>query len=620
MEKRWTLFLIVTILIYLFFMSSVSRRQKEMRERQKKQQEALVTEEQEAKEKEVSPAPEPEKEGEPVLETGEQPEPEQIPLPPSKEPEYITINTDFYQVELTTRGGRPSRWDLLTPEGIASPESPETKAIPLIEHLGYEEERELPLEIEFREYRATKSYSVLNRMVFDHELRELPSGDIEVIFKSPAIDGISITKRYLFRPSSHVTDLTVTLHNETESNIHLNDKGRGLGVSWGPGLGALVDLKDRYEKRYSRSVYCLEEGDVKGFKPSEDAEDITGEIEWGGQNTRFMLATIIPTEKQGVFFKSVVKTKNLFDEEGDKRELTVLPATATLWLDKTLLDANTSKSFSFKIFVGPRKYNLLKDSGHQLSGAMFYTHMGWLQSLCILLLYILHWLQSLVGNYGIAIIGLTLLVRIATYPLTHKGMKLQAKAMAEQAKLRPLIDELNKKYKDNPQLKNKKMMELYKEHGINPLGFLRGCLPLLIQMPIFISLYFLLSESFELRGAGFLWIKDLSSPDKLFKFGTTLPFLGEYLNLLPILMGTSQIIVSRYSSAASADPSQKTMMYFFPLFFMFIVYNLSSGLVLYWLVSNVLQAGQQFIINRHMKREEAGKKAPGELKEKPSKA
>ena len=148
-------------------------------------------------------------------------------------------------------------------------------------------------------------------------------------------------------------------------------------------------------------------------------------------------------------------------------------------------------------------------------------------------------------------------------------------------------------------------MELYKEHGINPLGFLRGCLPLFIQMPIFISLYFLLSESFELRGAGFLWIKDLSSPDQLFKFSVSLPFLGHYLNLLPILMGASQIIVSRFTASASVDPSQKTMMYFFPIFFTVIVYNLSSGLVLYWLTSNILQAGQQFIINKHMKKEQS---------------
>jgi YidC/Oxa1 family membrane protein insertase len=184
-------------------------------------------------------------------------------------------------------------------------------------------------------------------------------------------------------------------------------------------------------------------------------------------------------------------------------------------------------------------------------------------------------------------------------------MKLQAKAMAEQAKIRPYIEEINEKYKDNPQMKNKKIMELYKEHGINPLGFLRGCLPLLIQMPIFISLYFLLSETFELKGETFLWIRDLSGPDKLVTFGMTLPVIGRYLNLLPILMGVSQIFVSKYSSSAAADPSQKTMMYFFPIFFMFIVYNLSSGLVLYWLISNILQSGQQMIINKHMKQEGA---------------
>lgn len=603
MNKRWLQFLLVTLIIYLIFLPKLTRQSRNKRKEQAAQEEILP----------------PGKDGAGSLSdrgttatllSAEKKAPTK-PLPDRETPPedtvketIIPVETGTYYVELTNLGGRPATWDFIH-SNSSDGDDASTHAIPLIQYLGEDRYRELPLEVDFREYNSRYAFGHLNNTIFDHKIKTLPNGDIEVLFTSPPMEGIFITKKYVFHKKSHMTDLTVTLHNTTQSDIRINEEGRGLGLSWGPGLGRLFDVNDTYEKRYTRSVYLLEGGKTEDFKPSEKSHEASGDILWAGQNTRFFLAALIPLEEKAAHFKSVVKTKNLMDSDGEKRDFSIQPATMTLWLDKTSLPAGSSRSFPFKIFVGPRKYSLLKESGHELSEAMFYTHMGWLRALCILLLYILHWLQRLVHNYGLAIIGLTIVVRILTYPLTHKGMKLQAKAMAEQAKIRPYIEELNEKYKDNPTLKNKKLMELYKEHGINPLGFVRGCLPLLVQMPIFISLYFLLSESFELSGAGFLWIRDLSSQDKLFTFGSAIPLLGEYFNLLPVLMGASQIIVSRFTTTASADPNQRSMMYFFPIFFMFIVYKLSSGLVLYWLVSNILQAGQQLIINKHMKKEQA---------------
>jgi YidC/Oxa1 family membrane protein insertase len=205
-------------------------------------------------------------------------------------------------------------------------------------------------------------------------------------------------------------------------------------------------------------------------------------------------------------------------------------------------------------------------------------------------------------SYGLAIIMLTLIVRAVTFPLTIKGMRIQAKAMAEQQKIKPQIEELNKKYKDNPGLKNKKLMELYKQHGINPLAPLRGCLPMLFQMPIFFALYILLMQSIELKGQEFLWIADLAAPDKLFTFDFTLPIIGSNFNLLPILMGMSQFITSKISMAkTSGDPMQRQFAIMFPLFFMLILYNFPSGLVLYWLISNMLQVGLQLLVNKNVK-------------------
>lgn len=599
MEKRWAFFLFATLLIYLVFMGMINKNaQKIRKEKLQEQQDTYDISTRESGPDSSTTAT--------LSQAQKTPEPtrESPPPPSSQKEDIISVQTKLYRVDLTSRGGRPIRWELLL-ENSSESDLKTTNSLSLIDIIGDEQDRELPLEIDFREYNSPKTYHIINRLIFEYQKTILENGDTEVIFTSPPVEGIYITKRYLFKTDSRLTDFSVTMHNTTENDIIIDDGGKGLGISWGPGLGPLQNISDPYEKRFSRNIYCLEKGGAQGFKPSDKSQEISDTLLWGGQNTRFLLTAIIPIEEKGVSFTSTVKTKNTIDAQGNKIALSLPPSTASIWLPKTTLPSNGAQTFSFNVFVGPRMHTMLKEYGHQLADAMFYTHWGWVRALCILLLYLLHWLFGLLHNFGLSIIGLTILVRVATYPLTHKGMKLQAKAMAEQAKVRPYIQEINEKYANNPQLKNKKMMELYKEHGINPLGFLRGCLPLFIQMPIFISLYFLLSESFELRGAGFLWIKDLSSPDQLFKFSISLPFLGNYLNLLPILMGASQIIVSRFTSSASADPSQKTMMYFFPLFFTVIVYNLSSGLVLYWLTSNILQAGQQFIINKHMKKEQS---------------
>jgi len=612
MEKRWTFFLIITVLIYLFFMNQIARQQ---RERQRQKELAGTPETIEGGKEQGKISTEADMGTTVTRPRAEIPSGEKrltTPAPPrEKEQEketIIPIQTDLYRIELTNRGGRPARWDLLK-MSTGGKDEQTTHIASIVEPLNDDVDRELPSEVDFREYNSRQSYSLLNRLLFKHQLTHLPNGDIDVLFTSPLQEGVSITKRFLFRKNSYLTDLTITLHNNTKGDIVINDDGRGLGVSWGPGFGQLFNIQDTYEKRYASSVYSLTNGITKGLRPSETAQNVTGEVVWGGQNTRFLLAAIIPTGEKGVAFTSVIRPKNIINPGSQERIPQLPPASATIWTKKTTLPADGLRTQTYKIFAGPREYNLLKRSGFELSRAMFYTHWGWMRALCILLLYILDWLHGLLNNYGVSIIGLTIIVRIITLFPTYKGMKIQAKAMAEQAKIRPLIEALNEKYKDNPQLKNKKLMELYKEHGINPLGFLRGCLPLLLQMPIFIALYFLLSESSELRGAGFLWIKDLAAPDRLVSFGTPLPLLGSYLNFLPILMGISQVFVSMFSSTAVADPNQKMMTYFFPIFFTFILYNLSSGLILYWLVSNILQAAQQFYINRHMKKEKAAQGA-----------
>jgi len=162
------------------------------------------------------------------------------------------------------------------------------------------------------------------------------------------------------------------------------------------------------------------------------------------------------------------------------------------------------------------------------------------------------------------------------------------KSMKEMQILQPKMDQLRKTYGDNSKKLNEEMMKLYKDHKVNPFS---GCLPMILQIPIFISLYQVLSRSIALKGASFLWIKDLSEPDRLFKFPVTIPFVGEYFNLLPILMAIGMFIQQKMSSAnatGQAAEQQKMMVIIFPIMFGVMFYNVPSGLVMYWFLNSTL--------------------------------
>jgi len=189
------------------------------------------------------------------------------------------------------------------------------------------------------------------------------------------------------------------------------------------------------------------------------------------------------------------------------------------------------------------------------------------------------------------------LVYLVLFPLTMKQMR----SMKEMQALQPRIDELRKTYKDNPQRMNKEVMELYREHKVNPFG---GCLPLLLQMPIFFALYQALMRSVALRGARFLWIKDLSEPDRLFILPTSIPLIGNEINILPIVMAIGMFVQQKLSSgnaSSSTAEQQKIMLILFPVMFGFIFYHMPSGLVLYWFVNSLLMLIFQVRISRQTK-------------------
>jgi YidC/Oxa1 family membrane protein insertase len=235
----------------------------------------------------------------------------------------------------------------------------------------------------------------------------------------------------------------------------------------------------------------------------------------------------------------------------------------------------------FKVFAGPKSREVLAAVGDDLDRAL---NFGYFWFIAVPLLYALRMLHGLSGNYGVAIIVLTALVKLATTPLTQSTFR----NMREMQKIQPQMSKLRERFKDDQVALQKEMMELYRRHRVNPFS---GCLPMALQIPIFIGLYNALSHAIELRHAPFLlWINDLSAPDRLLVAGYGIP-------VLTILMGGT-MFVQQWMSPQQGDPTQQRMMMFMPLMFTFMFLNFPSGLVLYWLVNNVLTIGQQYFIMR----------------------
>ena len=240
----------------------------------------------------------------------------------------------------------------------------------------------------------------------------------------------------------------------------------------------------------------------------------------------------------------------------------------------------------FALFAGPKDLEILKKVSPKLEQMVdFGTWFGWLAKPLFL---IVNWLNNnLAHNYGWAIVLITILINFMLLPLKFTSMKSMKKMQA----LKPQIDAINAKYKNiglrDPRKseQNQEVMGLYKKHGVNPMG---GCLPMVIQIPFFIAFYNVLGIAIEMRGASWLWVRDLSQPEDL------------PIHILPVLMIVAQFVMQKMTPTPGQDPTQAKMMMFMPLVFGFMFYNMSSGLVLYWLTSNLVGIVQQWFINRSM--------------------
>ncbi len=307
---------------------------------------------------------------------------------------------------------------------------------------------------------------------------------------------------------------------------------------------------------------------------------------WGAVKNQFFAAIYSPDQPGSGL---VVRRVKVAPDRPDS-DLRAFGITADFNFDTPRLEPGASLVLGGQLYVGPKEYSRLKAFDHNEQHAMqfdgyFFNKIFLAGFFAPLLLTLLDWFHGFLGNWGWAIVFTTLLLKTVTLPLTLSA----AKSSKRMAKIQPRLKEINEKYADNPQKKQKATLELFKEAKVNPVG---GCLPILITMPFFIGFFAMLQTSSELRFAEWLWITDLASPD------TVARIYGFPLNIMPILMGVSSIVQMQLMPTPAMDNAQAKMMKFMPIIFVVFCYNFGSGLALYWTVSNIFTIGQQLIINR----------------------
>jgi YidC/Oxa1 family membrane protein insertase len=312
----------------------------------------------------------------------------------------------------------------------------------------------------------------------------------------------------------------------------------------------------------------------KIFPDPNTPREIAPPIHWAGYADSYFLSAIAPREDDPV--RLWVKK-----EQAEITSEILVPAAAA------------EKGYPFVVYTGPKDLHALEAAGHHLTRTV---DLGWFGLIAEPMLHLLKLFHTATGNYGIDIILLTVLVKLVTVPLTQKSYK----SMQEMQKLQPQMKKLQEKYVDDREALNREVMELYRRHNVNPLG---GCLPMAIQMPIFIGLYNALLSAVELRHAPFVsWINDLSAPDRLPPL-TQAPFaniagVDIRIPVLTLLMGVSMLVQQRMTPQMG-DPMQQKMMMIMPLVFTVMFINFPSGLALYWLVNNILTIAQQFYSQRN---------------------
>lgn len=435
--------------------------------------------------------------------------------------------------------------------------------------------------------------SVLSRVLWD--VQASPA-EFRVTFTFEAPGVARITKRFTLAPEDYLLDLAVGYSNLSGSpqRLGLDTHVPAYSVTWEPNLRT----EDDQVWGAQQSIVWR----VDGANDYVDTSKLQPPVQATGYSQRVERPTWLAV-RSTYFLVAMRALPGANDDWADRMWGWASGSPAAfrvgIAVPRKEVAAGERVETDFRFYIGPTQLSLLKEAaGHgfpELEEALqFFSSVGFMDAFAKLLLRLMHFFHERVwANWGVAIILLTILVRMAVFPLTLKGMK----SMKRMQLLQPEIEKIKEETKENPQEFQKRTMELYKHYGINPIG---GCMPLLLQMPVFFALYRMLWSAFELRGAEFLWIEDLSKQDALIEFGFEIPlifFSIDAFNVLPILMAVAMLVSQRMTPTTVAmQPQQKMIMNIMPVMFSVFLYNYASGLNLYILTSTLLGIGQNMLV------------------------
>ena len=475
---------------------------------------------------------------------------------PSQAGKDIVVETDAFTAVITETGGGIKSFKLNHFNETTDADSDRKELI------STESFTELPL---YFSWGVDPSRAQIPLFASDKETLKVEAGESQTLTMTAKLSsGLQVTRRLVFDPDSYLIKMSVDIYNFSETALQGSPYMSLTNLPFGAAA----------QRYFFSGPAALIDGKLEEIKPSaleEASKTLKGNITWAAYEGTYFMTGVIPEENEGISLK--------LSAEGEKIRTLLIGI-------EDIIPAKGHLQYNYQVYFGPKKMAILKEVGHDLERIV---NFGWFDKLARPALYLLNFFYSYVGNYGISIILVTILIKLLFWPIAQKGLK----SMKNMQKIQPKMAKLKEKYKNDKTRLNEEMMILYKTYKVNPVG---GCLPMMLQIPVFFALYKVLLQAIELRHAPFmLWITDLSAPDRLM-IGVDIPYLGG-LPVLTLLMGGSMFLQQRMTPAP-ADPTQAKIMMFLPVIFTFMFLNFASGLVLYWLVNNLLSIGQQYLINK----------------------
>jgi YidC/Oxa1 family membrane protein insertase len=476
----------------------------------------------------------------------------------------ITVNTPIYTGKIDTLGGRVTEWRLKDYNATTAKDSPPVNIV--------NGQKQIVTKVNVKganvPYLIPFSYSGSKNV----DLTDTNKG-ITLTYNDP--NGFTLTKTIEFELENYLLNQSMAVTNRS-----------GNAIDYRLGFEAFGKIEQKGRGDSSDELIVLVNNEIeKVTSLPKQPEQFTGQINWFGLNDKYFLVAVIPEigGNSSLNYSSLNSNQIL---------------NAKYFYPREIIKAGNTNTTKWKTYLGPKEPKNLNVVGYGLNEAI---NWGWLGILAKIALKFLKILNSVFHNYGVSIIAITVILRVLFLPLTLKSMRSMKVMQAKMQAIKPKVEALKEKYKDDKTKQNAELMKLYTANGVNPLSSLGGCFPLLLQLPVFIALYDVLLYSIDLRQSSFLWINDLAEPEHLFN----IPIFGEYelpFRILPLLMGVSWFISQKMTPQTAPGSEsmelQMKMMQFMPIIFTVMFWSLPSGLILYWTVSNILSIFQQIYINR----------------------